>query len=103
MGLVLRFLGDGLLERGLKRSGVDLRQKVALLDHLAFVKADLHDLAVDSGPNQDSIIGLHLSDALKNDREIRALDRRYSDDDWRRADRLAGLRLAGRRGLNGRA
>ena len=45
IGLVLRLLGDGLVERGLKRSGVDLGQKIALLDHLAFVKGDLHDLA----------------------------------------------------------
>ena len=33
IGLVLGFLGDGLVERCLKRSGVDLRQKIALLDH----------------------------------------------------------------------
>ena len=95
IGLVLRFLGVRLIERGLKRSGVDLRQQVALLDHLAFVEGDLHDLAVDTGAHQDGVVGLHLSDALQDDRKIRALDRRYSDDNRRRAGRLAGLRLAG--------
>ncbi len=69
IGLVLRFLGDGLIERGLKRPGVDLGQKIALLDHLAFVKADLHDLAVDAGADENGVVGLDLPDALKDDRE----------------------------------
>ena len=104
IGLVLRFLGDGLVERGLKRSGVDLGQKIALLDHLAFVKADLHDLAVDTGAHENGVVGLDLSNALENDREIRALDRRHGDDDRRGAGRLTRLTLARRRcGLSGRA
>ena len=104
IGLVLRFLGDGLLERGLKRSGVDLGQEIALLDHLAFVKADLHDLAVDTGAHENGVVRLDLSDALKNDREIRALDRRHGDDNRGGASRLTRLTLAGRRrGLSGRA
>ncbi len=104
IGLVLRFLGDGLVERGLKRSRVDLGQKIALLDHLALVKGDLHDLAVDTGAHENGVIGLDLSDALENDREIRALDRRHGDDDRRGAGRLTRLTLAGRRrGLSGRA
>ena len=93
IGLVLCFLGDGLVERGLKRPGVDLGEKVALLDHLALVKADLHDLAVDTGAHENSVVRLDLSDALKDDREIRALDRRYRDHNRSGAGRLRLLAL----------
>ena len=95
IGLVLRFLGDGLVERGLEWPGVDLGQKIALLDHLAFLKGDLHDLAVDSGPDQNGVVGLDLADALKDDWEIGALHRRYRDHNRRGAGclRLLALRL----------
>ena len=69
IGLVLRLLGDGLVERGLKRSRVDLGQKIALLDHLAFAEGYLHDLAVNSGPDQNGVVGLDLPDALRERRE----------------------------------
>ena len=94
IGLVLRFLGHGLVERRLERSRVDLGQKIALLDHLAFIKRDLHDLAVDARADENGVVGLHLSDALEDDGKIRALDRRHGDDDRRRAGRLGGLTLA---------
>ena len=104
VGLVLRFLGDGLVERGLERPRVDLGQKIALLDHLAFVEGDLHDLAVDARPDQDGVVGLDLADALEDDRKIRALDRRHSDDNRRGAGRLRLLALPLRRcGLSGRS
>ena len=95
------FLAIGLVERGLKWPGVDLGQKIALFDHLAFVKGDLHDLAVDPGPDQNRVVGLDLADALENDRKIRALDRRHSDDNRRGAAclRLLALPLR-RRGLS---
>ena len=98
IGLVLRLFGDRLVERGLKRPGVDLGQKIALLDHLAFVEGDLHDLAVDSGPDQNGVVRLNLPDALENDGKIRALDRRYGDDNRRGARRLS-LSLPRRRGV----
>ena len=103
IGLVLRFLRGGLLERRLKRSGVDLGQEIALLDHLAFVEADLHDLAVDPGAHENGVVGLDLPDALQDDRKIRALDRRHRDDNRRGAGGLSRLALSRRRrGLGGR-
>ena len=91
IGLVLRLLGVGLVERRLKRSRVDLGEKVALLDHLAFVEGDLHDLAVDARADENGVEGLDLTDALQNDRKIRALDRRDCDDDRRGPLAPAGL------------
>ena len=45
--LVVRELALRLLQRHLVGPRVDLRQEVALLDHLAFLEADLGQLAVD--------------------------------------------------------
>ena len=50
-GFVLRLLGFGLIERGLKKPGIDLRQHVALLDMLAFGEKHLLKLAIDLGMN----------------------------------------------------
>ena len=103
IGLVLRFLGHRLLERGLEGPRIDLGEQVALLDHLAFLEGDLHDLAVDPGADHNGVVGLDLADALKDDREIGALDRRDGDDDRRgaRAFAAAGSSRRGR-GLSGR-
>ena len=101
IGLVLRFLGERLIERGLKRSGIDLGQKIALLDHLTFIEGDLHDLAVDSRPDQDGVVGLDLSDALEHDRKVGALDRGHCNHNRRWAVRLRLLPRRGR-GLAGR-
>ena len=92
------FLAIGLVERGLKWPGVDLGQKISLFDHLAFVKGDLHDLAVDPGPDQNGIVGLDLADTLENDRKIRALHRRHSDNNRNGAACLRLLALPLRRG-----
>ena len=51
IGLILRLLGLGLIERRLVRPGIDLDQQVALVDELAFLEGDLVDLAVDAGPH----------------------------------------------------
>ena len=101
-GLVLRLLGDRLIERGLKRSGVDLGQKVALLDHLAFIEGDLHDLPVDSRPDKHGVVCLNLPDALEHDRKVGALHRRHRDYYRRRAGRLRLLGRRGRRLASGR-
>jgi len=104
IGLVLRLLGYGLVERGLKRPGVDLGQKISLFDRLTFVKGDPHDLAVDSGPDQNSVVGLDLADALENDRKICALHRRHSDNNRNGAACLRLLALPLRRcGLSWRS
>ena len=58
---------------------MDLAEKIALPDHSAFIKGDLHDLTVDSGPDENGVVGLDLADALENDGKVRALDRRHGD------------------------
>ncbi len=52
IGFVLGLLGLGLVERGLERPRIDLDQRVALLDELAFLEGDLVDLAIDAGADQ---------------------------------------------------
>ena len=96
IGLVLRLLGLGLVERGLERPRIDLDQRIALLDELAFLEGDLVDLAVDAGANQDGVEALHGAEAGQIDREIGLLDRRDLDRDggsgWRG---LLGVGLGG--------
>ena len=76
-------------------------EKIALVDHLAFIEGDLHDLPVDWRWHQNGVVGLDLSDALEHDRKVGALDRRHRDHDRRRAVRLRLLPRR-RRGLAGR-
>src|SRR5271155_4135226 len=45
--LILRFLGDRLVERRLKRPRIDLCEEVSGLDHLAFGEVDVLQFAVD--------------------------------------------------------
>ena len=73
---VLRLFRLGLVERGLERAGIDLRQQVAGLDHLALIEGDLGDLAVDAGANRDGVLGLDLAEPVDIDRIIGALRRR---------------------------
>ena len=42
-----------LIERRLIRARIDLSEKVALLDHLAFLEANFGQLPVDLGLNRD--------------------------------------------------
>ena len=101
IGLVLRFLRLRLIERGLERPRIDLSEKVAPLDNLAFIEGDLHDLAVDSRPDRDGVVGLDLSEALEHDGKVGALDRGHRNYNRRWAVRLRLLRRRGR-GLAGR-
>ena len=43
----------------LKRARIDLRQKIALLDDLAFLEADFDELAIDLGPDRHGCDGRH--------------------------------------------
>ena len=81
IGFVLGLLGLGLVERSLERPRIDLDQRVAFLDDLAFLEGDLVDLAVDAGANQDGVEALHRAEAGQIDREIGLLDRSDLDGD----------------------
>ena len=52
IGFVLGLLGLGLIEGRLERPRIDLDQRVAFLDELAFLEGDPVDLAVDAGADQ---------------------------------------------------
>ena len=78
IGFVLGLLGLGLIEGGLERPRIDLDQRVAFLDELAFLKRDPVDLAVDAGADHDGVEALHGAEAGQVDRKIGFLDRRRS-------------------------
>ena len=72
-GLVLRQLGDRLIESGLERRRVDLHEEIALLDDLAFLEADLLDLAVHARADGHDVGGLHRAEPVQGDRKRLAL------------------------------
>ncbi len=94
IGLILRLLGLGLIERCLERARVDLDQRIAFLDELAFPEVDLVDLAVDAGAHQHGIEALHGAEPGQIDRKIGLLDRGDLD-----RDRGAGRGLLGSLGV----
>ncbi len=75
IGLILRLLGLGLIERRLERPGVDLGEQVALVDQLAFLEGDLVDLAVDPCAHHHRIEALNGSEPGQIDGEVGFLDR----------------------------
>ena len=74
--LVLRLLGDGLVELRLVGGRVDARQHVALLDVLAFLEVDAEQLAVDLRAHGDGVERLGGADRVEIDRHVGALGRR---------------------------
>ena len=74
LGLVLRLLGLGLVERGLEQARVDLRQHVAFLDVLAFGEQHLLQLAVDLGVDRHGERRLHGPEPGQIDRHVLAID-----------------------------
>jgi hypothetical protein len=68
-GLVLRQLGCDVIEAGLKRRRVDLRQQVALLDDLAFLESHPLDLAVHARPHGDGVGRLHCAEPIQGQRK----------------------------------
>ena len=91
--LILGLLGLGLVEGGLERARVDLRQEIAGLDHLAFGEGDLDDLAVDAGADGHRVLGLDLAEPVDEDGIVgpRRRGHRY-DGRLRRAGGGAGRR-----------
>ncbi len=79
IGLVLRLLGLGLIERGLVRPWIDLDQQITLFHQLAFGEGDLVDLAVDPGPHLHGVEALNGSKSGQIDREVGLLHRRDGD------------------------
>src|SRR5271157_980749 len=57
--LVLRLLGNRLVERGLKGAGIDLRQEIARLDVLTFGECYLYQLTIEPRLDRDRVKGLH--------------------------------------------
>ena len=79
VGLILRLLGLGLVERGLVRPRIDLDQQIALFHQLAFGEGDLVDLAVDPGPHLHGVEALNSAKPGEVDREVGLLHRRDGD------------------------
>ena len=77
IGFVLGLLGDGLVERGLVRTRVDLGQDVTLLHQLPFLEGNLVDLTVHPGPNNHGVERLNRPQTEQIRRKIRLLDRCY--------------------------
>ena len=68
--LILRLLGDGLIEGGLIVAGVDLRQDVALADHLTLGEFHRDQRAVDHGLDGNAIERLHRPQGVQHDRHV---------------------------------
>ncbi len=82
--LVLGELALRLGQRRLIGPGVDLRDEVALFDHLAFRKSHRLQLARDLGADGDGLEGRHRSERVDRDRHIPQRHRRDPHRLWRR-------------------
>ena len=95
--LVLRLLRLRLVERGLERARVDLRQQVARLHVLALGERDLHQLPVDARADRHGVVGLDRADAVEPDRHVLPLGGRHRHRHPLAAARRLALLLAGGR------
>ena len=68
--LIARHLPLGLGELHLERTGIDLREQVALLDELAFAERDPDELAVDAAPDGDGVHRGHRTEARQVNVEV---------------------------------
>src|SRR5262249_62206108 len=90
--LVLRFLGQGLVVRGLIGRGIDLGQQEAAWNILPFNKGEREQLAVDLRTDRDGVERPCSSNAIKVDRNIGSarLDRKHRNClAWRRGAEAA--------------
>ena len=95
--LILRLLGNGLIERGLIGPRVDLRNQVSRLDKIALLEGDLDDLAVDPAFDSHGIERLHRTETGQQDRKVGLRRKRYGDRNaplLRRQRHLPGARGA---------
>jgi hypothetical protein len=93
---VLCLLGQRLVQGGLVRARIDLGQDVARPHFLAFLEADLHQLAIHLRTESDRVVRLYVAQSLQEDRDVAAGGQCGRDRDGRRS-RSAGCRC--RRGL----
>ena len=93
VGLVLRLLGQRLVERRLIGPRIDFDEGIALLHHPALLEQDLDDLAVDAAAHGNGAERLHRPETVQIDGEVRLLHRRDGDRDRRRGASLAAGRL----------
>jgi hypothetical protein len=96
IGLVPGEVRIGLVERRLERPGVELDQKIARLDLLAFAEINAGDVAFDTALDCNRIERRNGSEAAQNDGHIRSRRRRSHDRD---GAALAGGRPHGLRFL----
>ncbi len=89
--LVLLLRRHRLVERGLERAGIDLDQRRAGLDVLAFGKGDLDDLAVDPALDRDHVERLDRADRIQEDRHVGGRDNAGGDRNPGRGRRRLGL------------
>ncbi len=89
--LVLRLLGDRLIELGLIDGRIDARQHVALLDVLAFLETHAEELAVDLRAHRHGVERLHRADGVEIDRHVGAFRR---GDENRHRPAIAGKAAA---------
>ena len=82
--LVLRQRGLRRLELHLVRPRIDLGQHLARLDEVAFLKVDLHQLAVDARLDRHRVERGHVAEALQIDGNAGPPD--GGDDDRHRSD-----------------
>ena len=68
--LIVRFLGDGLIEDGFERRRIDPRQHVALAHLLALAEVDGNQLAGDLGADGDGVVGRHGAERVVIDRDV---------------------------------
>ena len=69
-GLVHRLLGDGLVELGAIDGGIDVGEDEILLDILAFLEVDAHQLAVDLGADGHGVERTARADAVEVDGDV---------------------------------
>ena len=92
VGLVLRLLGERLIERRLIGPRIDFHEGIALIHHSALLEGDLDDLAVDAAAHGDGAERLHCPEPIQVDGEIGLLHPRHGDRDRRRAASFARAR-----------
>jgi hypothetical protein len=94
---VLRELSLGLLKLDLKRARIDLREKISLVDELAFLEKDSGELAINAASNGNRVEGGNRPKSIEINGQIALLRRsnHHRHDQGARAE--VSFALAGSR------